>query len=103
MEFKYYHCGCCEQFHSVQFDGDCRDNTARFNPEDLDDLHGSDGWVEVDQEDLEDEDYEDGMSDAEADADTLRSAGWGTDEDYNPAIEDDFYERFNESEIGNDD
>jgi len=26
--------------------------------------------------------YDDGMSDAEADADTLRSAGWGTDEDY---------------------
>jgi len=24
----------------------------------------------------------DGMTDAEADADTLRSAGWGTDEDY---------------------
>jgi len=25
---------------------------------------------------------EDGMTDAEADADTLASAGWGTDEDY---------------------
>ena len=29
------------------------------------------------------EEYEDGMTDVEADADTLRSAGWGTDEDYN--------------------
>jgi hypothetical protein len=33
-----------------------------------------------------DEDYgywpEDGWSDVEADADTLASAGWGTDEDY---------------------
>lgn len=28
------------------------------------------------------EDYEDGMTDMEADADTLRSCGWGTDEDY---------------------
>lgn len=26
--------------------------------------------------------YEDGMTDAEADADTFRSIGWGTDEDY---------------------
>jgi hypothetical protein len=26
--------------------------------------------------------YEDNMTDAEADADTLASAGWGTDEDY---------------------
>ncbi len=28
------------------------------------------------------EEYEDGMSDAEADADTFASAGYGTDEDY---------------------
>lgn len=27
-------------------------------------------------------DYEDTMTDAEADADTFRSCGWGTDEDY---------------------
>ena len=27
-------------------------------------------------------DYEDGLSDVEADAMTLASAGWGTDEDY---------------------
>ena len=26
--------------------------------------------------------YDDNMTDAEADADTLKSAGWGTDEDY---------------------
>jgi hypothetical protein len=30
----------------------------------------------------EDVEVGDGMTDAEADADTLRSAGWGTDEDY---------------------
>lgn len=29
-----------------------------------------------------DPDYGDRMSDVEADADTLRNAGWGTDEDY---------------------
>ena len=28
------------------------------------------------------EPYEDGYTDVEADADTLASAGWGTDEDY---------------------
>jgi len=31
----------------------------------------------------EEEDFEDKMTDSEADADTLKSAGWGTDEDYN--------------------
>lgn len=31
---------------------------------------------------FEDEEHEDNMSDVEADADTLASAGWGTDEDY---------------------
>lgn len=45
----------------------------------------------------------DGMTDAEADADTLRMVGWGTDEDYDPAIEDDFYERYNERDIADDD
>jgi hypothetical protein len=28
------------------------------------------------------EEFGDGMSDVEADADTLRNVGWGTDEDY---------------------
>lgn len=31
---------------------------------------------------LLDDEVGDGMTDAEADADVLRSAGWGTDEDY---------------------
>lgn len=31
---------------------------------------------------IEDEDYEDGLSDVEADAMALAGAGWGTDEDY---------------------
>lgn len=34
------------------------------------------------EDDIEDEDYEDSWSDVDADADTLASAGWGTDEDY---------------------
>lgn len=37
---------------------------------------------DLEDEDFEDEDYEDLWSDVDADADTLASAGWGTDEDY---------------------
>jgi len=37
-------------------------------------------YHEIDDDD--DDDYEDGLSDIEADAMTLASAGWGTDEDY---------------------
>ena len=35
-----------------------------------------------DSTEFEDDDEPFGMTDAEADADTLASAGWGTDEDY---------------------
>ena len=35
-----------------------------------------------DQDDFKDSIREDSMTDAEADADTLASAGWGMDEDY---------------------
>lgn len=38
--------------------------------------------VYVEGEDEEELDYENDMSDVEADADTLRNCGWGTDEDY---------------------
>jgi hypothetical protein len=37
--------------------------------------------IRVEQADVEDY-FEGGMSDVEADADTLASCGWGTDEDY---------------------
>ena len=37
---------------------------------------------DFEDEDFEDEDGEDHMTDVEADADTLASAGYGTDEDY---------------------
>lgn len=37
------------------------------------------------------DEYEDNMTDAEADADTLRSAGYGTDEDYGYYVEGDDY------------
>lgn len=44
----YYECGICGQYHNIEFDGDCRQDDARFNPEDLDTKHGQFGWVEVD-------------------------------------------------------
>lgn len=42
-------------------------------------------------EEIEIAEYGDGMTDAEADADTLRSAGMGTDEDYGYYGSDDDY------------
>lgn len=36
----------------------------------------------ADYSEFDEEPYEDSMSDVEADADVLKSAGWGTDEDY---------------------
>ena len=47
MKPKYYECGICGQWHSIDWDGDCREDAARFNPEDLDSKHGPDGWDEV--------------------------------------------------------
>jgi len=46
---------------------------------DLEHLHAQ---IEVELREWDDRDYEDNMTDVEADADTLASAGWGTDEDY---------------------
>lgn len=43
----YYECGICSQLHPVEWNGDCREDIARFNPEDLDVLH-PEGWEEVD-------------------------------------------------------
>lgn len=39
--------------------------------------------------------YDDGFTDVEADADTLRSAGWGTDEDYG------YFDSYEPGEYGN--
>ena len=51
-------------------------------------------WEEVDLVEsdvpMELEDFEDNMSDVEADADTFASCGWGTDEDYGYYGEDDY-------------
>lgn len=50
-------------------------------------VDGRDGWCDACVADFEAQsiqftEQDDNMSDAEADADALASAGWGTDEDY---------------------
>jgi hypothetical protein len=56
-------CGCC---------GDVREN------EDYREQYEA----ELAEQDVERDEDGDNMTDVEADADTLASAGWGTDEDY---------------------
>lgn len=46
---EFYECGICGAWHSVQWNGDCRQDSARFFPEDLDAAFGPLGWNEVDQ------------------------------------------------------
>lgn len=44
---QFFRCGCCDAYHSTQWFGDCRENTARFNAEDLDRQYGWNGWTDV--------------------------------------------------------
>lgn len=46
---QFYLCGCCCQYHPVTWNGDCRDDQARFDPDELDARYGPQGWVETDQ------------------------------------------------------
>lgn len=50
----YYECGICDHMHDALWDGDCRENAARFNVEDIDALHGDMGWEEIDMGDVDD-------------------------------------------------
>jgi hypothetical protein len=47
----YYRCGICDHYHSIKWDGDCRENDARFEMDQLDTMHGPLGWDEVDMPD----------------------------------------------------
>ena len=38
---QFYECGICGQYHSIKWNGDCRQDNARFNPEDLDAKFGN--------------------------------------------------------------
>lgn len=44
---EFYECGICGAMHWSRWDGDCREDQARFNVEDLDTRYGCDGWAEV--------------------------------------------------------
>ena len=44
----YYECGICDHWHPLNWNGDCRDDTNRFAPDELDEKHGSFGWESVD-------------------------------------------------------
>jgi hypothetical protein len=48
----YYECGICGCWHDAQWDGDCRDDKARFNIEDIDEKHGYD-WQAIDMADVD--------------------------------------------------
>jgi hypothetical protein len=52
---KFYSCGICGSYHSIDWDGDCREDQARFDPEQLDAAHGVTGWEEVDMPGSEDD------------------------------------------------
>ena len=56
--------------------------TGKLDGLDAADLEYLHAQIEVELRGWDDRDYEDNMTDVEAAADTLASAGWGTDEDY---------------------
>ena len=71
-------CGCGEET-SQQEQQERFEELAALN-DNLDSEELDDG-EDLDNEDLDSDEPPD-MTDVEADADTLRSCGWGTDEDY---------------------
>lgn len=49
----YYECGICDQLHALEWDGDCRQDSARLNPEDCDEHHGTHDWQYVDMDQVD--------------------------------------------------
>jgi hypothetical protein len=48
----FYRCGICECFHPIAWNGDCREDDARFAMDELDEKHGPFGWDEVEMPEL---------------------------------------------------
>ena len=48
---NFYQCGICDCLHRAAFNGDCRNDSERFAPHQLDKLYGTHGWNEVDDGD----------------------------------------------------
>lgn len=44
---QFYECGICGAYHPATWDGDCREDRARLEPEDLNEQYGWDGWEEI--------------------------------------------------------
>jgi hypothetical protein len=44
---KFYECGICGAWHSLAWDGDCREDGARFFADELDAKYGMMGWESV--------------------------------------------------------
>lgn len=96
------HCPVCDCEITVEVSNalgccvDCEANT----PNPFDDVEFAPEWpdeTEHDDPTVVDEPVD--MTDVEADADTLRSVGWGTDEDYGYYGQDEYYP---ESDFGYD-
>jgi hypothetical protein len=45
---SFYECNHCGFLHPLGFAGACADLDHRFTPDELDELHGEDGWIETD-------------------------------------------------------
>lgn len=45
---RFYECAICGAMHFETFDGDCRQDDARFFVEQLDAHYDRDGWQEID-------------------------------------------------------
>jgi len=42
---QFYECGCCDCYHPIDWDGDCRDDDNRFAADELDEkFGGSQNW-----------------------------------------------------------
>lgn len=47
---RFYLCGCCDCYHPINWDGDCRDDANRFAADELDEKYkdrGGERWQEV--------------------------------------------------------
>lgn len=42
--YQFYRCGICDHYHSIQWDGDCREDGVRFQEHELDEKYGAFGW-----------------------------------------------------------
>lgn len=49
---KFFQCGGCDCYHPLGFGGDCRDDSNRFAPDELDEKYDGD-WEDVDEDALD--------------------------------------------------